>query len=257
MAMRAFSHLFINIVALKRSGNLFLHKIPKQSIMKTNSRKEETGSMSCNRVNKRIGIILAASLSILMILPATVSIGKAQESKKLTRKEKEEAWRAERLKKRAAEEQEEMRNDSIEYVQAIEAIRNGSWALEASNITFDNGVTRFVTPSTNFVSINNGDAVVQTAFNNSNIYSPNGIGGITVEGSITGEELKMDHEGNIYYNYSIMGPRMSATVSVVVTAHSNQATATVDPNFSSRNMTMSGYIYPYESAGVFEGTPDY
>ena len=195
-------------------------------------------------------------LFILLALFAVQASLFAQE-KKMTRKEKEAAWRAERLKKRAQEERRIMHNDSVQYVQAINAIRNGSWALEASNVTFNNGVTRFVTESTNFVSVDDGQAVVQTAFNNSNINSPNGLGGITLEGRILDEELKMDKEGNVYYNYNIQGAEISATVNVVITAHTNQATATVNPNFSSRQMTMSGYIYPYDSAGVIEGTSGY
>lgn len=223
--------------------------------MKTASRKRKSRGFLRFRIG--FGFILAASISAIMIMTATTDVINAQSNKKMTRKEKEAAWRAERMKKRAQEKQEEIRNDSIAYVQALQALREGSWALEASNITFDNGLTRFVTPSTNFVSINKGKGVVQTAFNNSNIYSPNGIGGITVEGGINGEEMRIDNEGNIFYNYTIMGPQVSATVNIVLTAYSNQATATVDPNFSSRDMTMSGYIYPYESAGIFEGSPSY
>ncbi len=198
---------------------------------------------------KRVLFILLALFAVQVSLFA--------QEKKMTRKEKEAAWRAERLKKRAQEERQIMHNDSVQYIQAINAIKAGSWALEASNVTFNNGVTRFVTESTNFVSVNDGQAVVQTAFNNSNINSPNGLGGITLEGRILGEELKMDKEGNVYYNYSIQGAEISATVNVVITSHTNQATATVNPNFSSRQMTMSGYIYPYDSAGVIEGTSGY
>ncbi len=198
---------------------------------------------------KRVLFILLALFAVQVSLFA--------QEKKMTRKEKEAAWRAERLKKRAQEERQIMHNDSVQYVQAINAIRNGSWALEASNVTFNNGVTRFVTESTNFVSVDDGQAVVQTAFNNTNVNSPNGLGGITLEGRILDEELKMDEEGNVYYNYNIQGAEISATVSVVITAHTNQATATVNPNFSSRQMTMSGYIYPYDSAGVIEGTSGY
>ena len=198
---------------------------------------------------KRVLFILLALFAVQVSLFA--------QEKKMTRKEKEAAWRAERLKKRAQEERQIMHNDSVQYVQAINAIRNGSWALEASNVTFNNGVTRFVTESTNFVSVDDGQAVVQTAFNNTNLNSPNGLGGITLEGRILDEELKMDEEGNVYYNYNIQGADISATVSVVITAHTNQATATVNPNFSSRQMTMSGYIYPYDSAGVIEGTSGY
>ena len=135
--------------------------------------------------SKRIALILLA------LLFAAHSSLIAQE-KKMTRKEKEAAWRAARLKKRAQEEREEMHNDSIAFMQAINAVRNGSWALEASNVTFDNGVTRFVTESTNFVSVNDGQGTVQTAFNNSNINSPNGLGGITLEGRVSGVDLRSD-----------------------------------------------------------------
>jgi hypothetical protein len=105
--------------------------------------------------------------------------------------------------------------------------------------------------------VNNGQGVVQTAFNNSNINSPNGLGGITLEGNVSGEEMTADRDGNIYLSYNIQGADISATVSIVITAHTNQATATVNPNFSSRQMTMSGYIYPYNNAGIIEGTSGY
>ena len=193
----------------------------------------------------------------IMLALLAVQTSLFAQDRKMTRKEKEAAWRAERLRKRAQEERQVMHDDSIQFVQAVNAIRSGSWALEASNVTFNNGVTRFVTASTNFVSVDDGQAVVQTAFNNSNVNSPNGLGGITLEGRITSEELKMDKDGNVYYNYGIQGADISATVNIVVTANSNQATATVNPNFSSNQMTFSGYIYPYDIAGVIEGNPGY
>lgn len=193
----------------------------------------------------------------IMLALLAVQVSLFAQDRKMTRKEKEAAWRAERLRKRAQEERQIMHDDSIQFVQAVNAIRSGSWALEASNVTFNNGVTRFVTASTNFVSVDDGQAVVQTAFNNSNVNSPNGLGGITLEGRITSEELKMDKDGNVYYNYGIQGADISATVNIVVTANSNQATATVNPNFSSNQMTFSGYIYPYDTAGVIEGNPGY
>lgn len=175
----------------------------------------------------------------------------------MTRKEKEAAWRAERLRKRAAEERMEIHNDSVQYLQAIAALKNGSWALEASNVTFNNGATNFVTESTNFISVNNGTATVQTALNNSNVYSPNGLGGITLTGRVGNIEMSIDRYGNVYYNFSIFGSEISATVSVTLSAGSNRASATIDPNFSSMNMTMSGSIYSYNNAGIIEGITGY
>lgn len=195
-------------------------------------------------------------LFLLLLLSAIFGEASAQE-KKMTRSEKEAAWRAERLRKKAAEERMEIHNDSIEYMQAIASLKNGSWALEASNVTFNNGATNFVTESTNFISVNNGTATVQTAIDNSNIYSPNGLGGITLIGRVGNEEMSIDRYGNVYYNFSIYGSEISATVSVTLSAGSNRASATVDPNFSSINMTMSGSIYSYNNAGIIEGTSGY
>lgn len=177
--------------------------------------------------------------------------------KKMTKAEREAAWRAERLRKKTAEEQREHAADSTAFVQAAEALRNGSWALEASNIVFGNGVTRFVTESTNFVSIDNGVGTVQTAFDNSNVYSPNGLGGITLEGSVSGERMSQDNNGNVYYSYTLQGSNVSATVYVTLAVNSNHASARIDPNFSGNTITMNGYIYPYDDAGVFQGTASY
>ena len=179
------------------------------------------------------------------------------QSKKMTKAEREAAWRADRMKKRAAERAREESEDSLAFVQAIEAIRSGSWALEATNITFRNGVTRFVTESTNYISVNNGQGVVQTAFNNANVYSPNGLGGITLEGTVSGERMSRDKDGNVYYSYTIQGANISAIVYVTIAANSNEASARIDPNFSGNTMTMNGYIYPYSTAGIFQGTTSF
>ena len=195
-------------------------------------------------------------LILLMLLTTHCPEASAQE-KKMTRREKEAAWRAERLRKRAAEERIEIHNDSVQYLQAIAALKGGSWALEASNVTFNNGASNFVTESTNFVSVNNGTATVQTALDNSNIYSPNGLGGVTLTGRIANEEMTVDRYGNIHYNFGIYGSEISATVNVILSAGSNQATATVNPNYNNSSMTMSGYIYPYGNAGIIEGTSGY
>lgn len=202
----------------------------------------------------RRGVIVLGTITAIVI--ATQSIGYSQD-RKMTLKEKENAWRAERLKKRANAERMEFINDSIQYAQAIIAIRNGSWALEASNVTFNNGPSNFVTPSTNYVAINDGTGTIQTALDDTNIYSPNGLGGITLQGNISNQELNIDNQGNIHYNYMVQGSNVSATVNIVMTSNSNQATAYITPNFGSGNITMSGSIYPYDQAGVIQGTADY
>ena len=218
--------------------------------MKENGKKEMLRQKAFIR-----RVVIISGIVIATIITAQ-SAGYSQD-KKMTMKEKEDAWRAERLKKRAKEERLEFVNDSVQYAQAIVAIRNGSWALEASSIAFNNGNTDFVTPSTNYVSINNGIGTIQTALDNTNIYSPNGLGGVTLQGNVSNGQLTVDNQGNIYYNYILQGNNVSATVNIMIAANSNQATAYISPNFGSGNITMNGSIYPYKQAGVIQGTSDY
>ena len=194
---------------------------------------------------------------LLLLLLLGWQLPAMAQEKKMTKAEREAAWRAERMRKRAADVAREHIQDSIAFMQAVEALRSGSWALEASNVAFANGVTRFVTGSTNYVSVNNGIGTIQTAFDNSNIASPNGLGGITLQGAVSGERMSQDSSGNIYYSYTVQGSNVSAIVYVTIAANSNHASARVDPNFSGNSITMNGYIYSYDNAGVFQGTTSY
>jgi hypothetical protein len=171
-----------------------------------------------------------------------------------TRKEREEAWRKARTERREKEKALESIQDSIAYSQALEALKQGSWVLEANDIMFRSGIVRYVSSSTNYVSVNDGNGVVQTAFTNF-IYSPNGLGGVTVQGSVSGVSMNMDKDGNVYYNCSILGAGISATLNLTLTGGTNQASIYVSPNFNGNTLTMNGNLVPYESSSVFQGTP--
>ena len=168
------------------------------------------------------------------------------------RTEREKAWRAERMRQRAADRVIEQRQDSVAYASALEALKAGSWVLEANNLNFANGVMRFVSSSTNYISCNAGDGVIQTAYSNFT-YSPNGLGGVTVQGDVSGVQMSVDKDGNVYYNFAIQGSAVSATVSLTLTAGTNQASATVNPNFSGQSLTFDGYLVPYGQSTVFQG----
>lgn len=173
-----------------------------------------------------------------------------------TRSERAKAWRAERERLRAAENAAEQHRDSVAYHKAIVALKEGAWVLEASNINFVNGITRFVTPSTNYISCRDNEGVIQTAYSSFN-YSPNGLGGVTVQGTVSNERTSTDKHGNVYYSYYIEGSAVSATVYVTLTGGTNQASAIVNPNFTGRSMTFDGYLIPYSEATIFQGMPQW
>ena len=113
-------------------------------------------------------------------------------------------------------------------------------------------MTQYVSPLTNFIYINKGQAVVQIAVNN---FAPgqNGLGGVTVEGTPSDITMSTDKKGNIYYNFVAQGIAISATVNIQLTPGDNRATVTIYPNFNNRNLTMTGNIVPYDQSDIFQG----
>ena len=172
-----------------------------------------------------------------------------------TSKEEREARREALKKEREARKVLEAQQDSVAYLQAVEAMKAGAFVLEADNVSFPNGIVRYVSSNTNYVQVDNGKGIVQTAFSNF-AYNPgpNGLGGITVEGTISGLQMKEDKDGNFYYNYTIQGVAISATVFITLTGGTNQASVTISPNFNNNNMTMMGRLVPLGESEVYQGT---
>jgi hypothetical protein len=166
------------------------------------------------------------------------------------------AARREALKKeREARKALEAQQDSVAYFKAIEAMKEGSFVLEADYVSFPNGLTRYVSSNTNYVQVDSGEGIVQTAFTNfAYTPGPNGLGGVTVEGKISGLQMRNDKDGNYYYSYTIQGMAISATVFITLTGGDNQATVTISPNFNNNNMTMTGRLLPLDESDVFQGT---
>lgn len=172
------------------------------------------------------------------------------------RSEREQLWRMERERQRAANHAQELRQDSIAYHDALLALKAGAWVLEANNINFPNGIMRFVSSTTNYISSTDGQGTIQTAYDNFT-YSPNGLGGVTVQGDISGVSMSVDKDGNVYYRFAVQGTAVSATVSLTLTGGTNQASATVVPNFTGQSITFDGYLVPYDQSAIFQGMPQW
>ncbi len=143
--------------------------------------------------------------------------------------------------------------DSIAAVQARAALKNQDFVLEAESVQFRNGTTVFVNTSTNFISIKGSRAVVQISPSNF-AAGPNGVGGVTVDGIISGQEVRTDKKGRITYSMNVTGIGINAQVEIYMTPGSSRATATVYPNFNSNTVWLQGKIVPYESSRVIEGS---
>ena len=143
--------------------------------------------------------------------------------------------------------------DSLASIQAIAAIRNKDFVLQVDNVTFQNGNTVFVNSSTNFISVKGNRAVVQVSPSNY-AAGPNGVGGVTVDGGISGYQITTDRKGRVNLTYNVSGIGISAQIEVYIVPGSTYAQATIYPNFNSNTMWLSGTVVPYDNASVIEGS---
>lgn len=170
-----------------------------------------------------------------------------------TREERREAWKQARAERRAEEKQLEAVQDSVAFIKAVEALKAGYWVMEADNVIFSNGMLRYVSPNTNYVSVRDGIGVVQTAFDNF-VYSPNGLGGVTVQGHVSDQRISTDKDGNVFMNFSIFGGAISATVNLTLSGGTNQTSIYFSPNYNGNNLLINGNLVPYDEATIFKGT---
>ena len=171
-------------------------------------------------------------------------------------KDRMEAWHQDMAEFRARSEHDrELRAlaDSLAGVQAMAAMRNQDFVLEADQVTFKNGMTTFVNSNTNFISVKGDRAVVQISPSNF-ASGPNGLGGVTVDGMITDRQVMTDKHGRITYNMNVMGVGINAQVQIYMDPGSNSASATIYPNFNSNTVWLDGTIVPYENSNVIEGS---
>lgn len=140
------------------------------------------------------------------------------------------------------------------YNEAVQALEGQRFVLEADRITFRRGRMAFVSSTTNFVMMKDNRATVQVAFNTA--YSgPNGIGGITLDGTVSNIEKNTSRKGDVTYNFNVQGVGISAQVNITLTRGGNYASVTINPNFNSNRITMSGYIIPLEQSNVYKARP--
>lgn len=179
--------------------------------------------------------ILLLALVTLLCCAGCSTVQTAEE--KMNRQEKKEAQKA---------------TEQALYEQARQAIENKAFTLEADRVIFKRGRNAFVSSNTNFVMVDGDKASVQVAFNIP-VSGPNGLGGVTVDGSVSGYKIKTDKKGNVYLSMSVMGVGISAQVSITLTYGNNNATVDIRPNFNSNRLTLSGVLLPLDQSNVFKG----
>ena len=163
-----------------------------------------------------------------------------------------ETRQAERKAQREAQKAREKAENERNYAIAVQALKEGKFVLEADQLVFKRGRSAFVSSTTNFVLMDGEHASVQIAANNA-LAGPNGIGGITVDGSRKEMKITTDKEGNVNCSFSVQGIGISAQVYITLTNGGNNASARISPNFNSNTLTLNGVLVPLSQSNVYKG----
>ena len=163
-----------------------------------------------------------------------------------------ETRQAERKAQREAQKAREKAENERNYAIAVQALKEGKFVLEADQLVFKRGRSAFVSSTTNFVLMDGEHASVQIAANNA-LAGPNGIGGITVDGSRKEMKITTDKKGNVNCSFSVQGIVISAQVYITLTNGGNNASARISPNFNSNTLTLNGVLVPLSQSNVYKG----
>lgn len=154
---------------------------------------------------------------------------------------------------RAMARQEQQLMDSLHHAKAAYALQSLEFVLESDELTLKHGERGYVNSTTNFIALHKGKATIQI----SPFYSasgPNGVGGITVEGTPSGLKIKTDKKGFIHLTMNVLGSGLSAQITLSLNPSDHRATATVLPNFNSFKVTLDGKLVPFAESTVFKGS---
>ena len=91
---------------------------------------------------------------------------------------------------------QEVPSDSVLHAVAVQALKENKFVVEADRLIFKQGDVAYVNSNTNFIMVDGEKGTVQVAFNNTPFAGPNGIGGITVDGRVSGVRVKESKKGD-------------------------------------------------------------
>lgn len=141
--------------------------------------------------------------------------------------------------------------DSVRFAATVEVMKNMDFVLEADRLVLSRGQNVLVNSMVNFVSVKGDKAVIQVApFSGP---GANGVGGVTVDGSISDLEYRVSKKGNVTLSMYVSGAVASCKVTFSLPKGGTRATVRIDPNYSSDDISLVGEIVPTAMSRVYEG----
>lgn len=194
---------------------------------------------------KKVLFLLLASA---LIFSALESNAQTQSNQTSARYQKLTPQQVRQVKKDLRKKAREAANQKA-FESAVEALKDRNWVLMANTLYGPRGAAYPVSDNTNFIQFKGNTVYVQLAFDG--IAGPNGLGGITVQGTPSQITSDTDKHGDITYSFYVNGTALTAQVVLNLSAGSNYANATVYPMMNSNNLTFTGVLVPTSESGIF------
>lgn len=156
-----------------------------------------------------------------------------------------------RKEKRRAE--RKAMEDSVKQVVKY-MVENRSFVLEADYISGKSGSRIPVSSNLNFIIVDSAKSVIQLGSASSSSIGYNGVGGITVDGTISRYELnKKENKSGVSYTITLYVNTSIGVYDIVLwISQSGNTTATIRGNTSGQ-LSYSGNIVPIEQSRVYKG----
>ncbi|WP_224997187.1 DUF4251 domain-containing protein [Cesiribacter sp. SM1] len=158
-----------------------------------------------------------------------------------------EQKKIEKAERKRLKEEEERKNHEL----LVSLVKDQTYVLEATTLAGRYGYQYQVSPNTNFIMVEGDQVIVQTANNHGVGY--NGLGGITINGTIRDYEVHNEKNGvsvMIRFQDPVLG---LSTLNLSVQAN-GYARATVLGNWGAR-ATFQGQFSDLEESRIFKGRP--
>lgn len=194
------------------------------------------------------------SLFLAMVAILMMSVGNLQAQDIYDLQGKHEKVDIEKELSRQERKALQARIDSLQWAEAMEAVKDTVFTLEADQVIFKYGHRAYVSSNTNFVSVNKNRATVQVAFNVP-VAGPNGMGGITLDGNVSAYKLETDKKGKFStLSFNVTGTAISSRLVLTIFRGSDKAQIDIIPNFNSHRISLSGRLLPRSKSFVIKGT---
>lgn len=133
--------------------------------------------------------------------------------------------------------------DDVAFAKASNSMRRGYFVLVADDIRIgDMGYRHYdINSNSNFILVQGDDAIIQFALNTGNP-GTNGLGGWTGKGSVRNKHIKVEKNGDVYMQFTVLSGTVNADVSITLFNGTKRAYARINGRPA---ITINGEILPY------------